>query len=257
MIATCVWGPGRMATLVVALSLLVGAASSGATADDTSAARFGARWCGGDASTDWVCHRRGAVYQAGALLPHGRAVTATEGVPISTGSLSKARLSFRGQAICTLEESSEIYPRQGPPSSLYSQEWGSSSCTSPRGKSIRLLCGQRERCPAQVRTTGTSLFKVFGTGAARSSATEEVRRQARIVSCSGFVRVVADGGVFEGGSNGRNRFVVVIVERRRVVSEEGSQESEESLKVTLSGHVPGRGDCRDQVVREQEAAVLG
>jgi hypothetical protein len=247
-----------MATLAAVWTLFVGLASYGAPADDASAARFGARWCGSDTSRDWVCHRRGAVYQAGALLPPDHAVEATEGAAISTGSLSKARLTFRSQAICTLEESSEVYPRHGPPSSLYSQEWGSSSCTSSRGKSIRLLCGQRERCPAQVRTKGTSLFKVFGTAAARSSATEEFDRRVRIVSCSGFIRVVVDNGeVLEGGSSGRNRFVVVIRQRRRVVSEEGTEEGEESLEVILSGRVPGRGDCRDQVVREQEAAVRG
>jgi hypothetical protein len=246
------WG---MTILIAAWMLLVGLGLHGSSANAFPGVDFGARWCGHDASRDWVCHQRGAVYQNGSLISRDRAVVANEG-QISTASLSKARLSFRNQAICTLEESSEIYPRYGPTNSLYSQERGASSCTSPRGKSIRLLCGRREGCPAQVRTRGTSLFKVFDTAAARSSAVEDVHRQARIVSCSGFIKViVANGEVFQGGSNGRNRFVVVITESRRVTSEEGFEEAEESLEVTLSGRIPGRGDCRDRLVREQEAAA--
>jgi len=212
-------------------------------------------WCGEDVAKDWVCWRRGVVLQQGSRIPFDHPVLAREGTPIVTASRSKARLSFKAQATCTLGELSQIFPRTGAANSLYSQKRGWSSCTDPTGTPVKLFCDDPEEpCPAEVRTKGTSLYKFSAGGTAAASISEEERHRVRIVSCSGSIRIKLENGeVFAGGPRFNGRLIVQVEELVLVLGEG----HEVRTRIIVTGQVPGRGECADRAIQMQEAAALG
>jgi hypothetical protein len=214
-------------------------------------------WCGSSDAFDWVCRWHGAVFSDGSLL--AKRIPAPSGKSVVTGPRSEAHLSFRNQANCTLGESSQIYPRDGAPNSLFSQQYGSSSCTSRLSRSaVRLLCGPAEPCPAEVRAKGTILLAFPLPGAAGASSTEALSRRVRIVLCAGFLRVTtADGDEAAGGATGNNRYVIVVEELSKHTVEEGLDEAERSTSINVIGKLAGAGDCTEPMVEAQESTTYG
>lgn len=182
------------------------------------------------------------------------------GSSVTTAPRSLARLTFKNQARCTLGglALSRIFVR-AEESSLFTQEQGYSSCTSLHGgQPINVLCKPDEPCGAEVRARGTYLVKI-PPPAATISATEIVRRVARVVVCSGFVRVriERDGSYSEstGRSSGINRYVLLIEETFRNTDHDNLNEREITLDTSVVGNQPGPGDCADPAVEEQQETV--
>jgi hypothetical protein len=184
---------------------------------------------------------------------------------ITTAPRSLARLSFKGQARCTLGgvSLSRIFVRDQVPGNLFTQEQGYSSCTTLHGGSpINILCGPAEPCPTELRARGTYLVKIEAP-AATSSSTEVVRRTARLVICAGAVRVRVSlpfTSAESGGSvSGRNRFVILVEETISHTDDEAPGEvghaSSESINLNVIGTQPGPGECASPPVREQEETI--
>lgn len=244
---------GISVSALLLVSLLAGPEGS-------KAARF-VHWCGDPAANDWVCHQKGVVFKENETISGRRAVPVEVGAAITTASRSRARLTFKNQATCRLggDELSRIHVRSGAPSALFTQEQGDSSCTSLyTGQPINVLCDPDEVCETEIRARGTVLIKVPPPGAV-ASATEVVRRIARIVLCAGFVRVrvESDGASTESasGTSGTSRYVIVVEETSRVIEHEGGRETEDSVHIGFEGREPGPGDCADEGVREQRETV--
>jgi hypothetical protein len=236
-------------------------------------------WCGSSPNKDWVCRWQDKVYAGPTretlqLLPQRQPRRILPRTHVATASDGLARLAFhgRGEANCTVgggsDTPSEVIVRW-PPGRRMQQIHGDFSCSSGDSKAPdESFCNSDgSSCRLELRSRGTYLASVAPLPEATASLTESFHRRARIVVCSGFVRVrvVGEGGEGEefGRSNGRNRFVITIDERTErtedeTVTPESSSSissSSSSVEINVIGTVPGRGRCASSFVQTQEHFV--
>lgn len=235
------------------------------------------QWCA-RLSGDSVCRWRGLVRvadQTGAalapeqLLPLHRArLLGDEGTRVTTGPNAVARLLFRGRARCSLGgngQPGDYFAHPGA-ETLFNQYLGYTTCTSLRGrtpKSASVLCSPEEPCPATLRWNGT-FFTKSESPKATSSLVDTYVRRARIVVCSGFVRVRAeDENSFAetSGTASRGSHWVIVVEEKKTTTYEETPTgpvtgTSNSVSISVSDRRHGRGACASSSIEEQEHTVV-
>lgn len=229
-------------------------------------------WCAplsGDSICEWRGQVRVADEAAGVPLSeellrrHQSRLIGSEGSRVLTGPNAIARLLFRNRARCSLGghgQAGEYFAHSGE-ERLFGQYVGYSSCTSLRGDRTEagILCSPEEKCPATMRWNGTYLVKTEAP--ATASLTDSYIRRARIVVCSGSVRVrdEEENTIAESGASGNGRWVIVVEETTSTTYAEeiGSPvtETRHSIRIEVSEHQPGRGACKATSIEEQEHNV--
>ncbi|HYJ22826.1 MAG TPA: hypothetical protein VEW07_12500 [Solirubrobacterales bacterium] len=240
-----------------------------------SAVSRGPAWCGGSETSDWVCRWLGGVFSGlgetpPQPLPWRRARPVSQSTRVFTAANGLARLSFGNEAHCTVgggsDQPSEIVARWES-DVLMRVVRGDASCTaaSPRPASEFFCDASTGPCSLKVRARGTYIAQLEPPPEALASLTESFHRHARLVVCSGFIRVEVDGGEALGSVSGRNRFVITVdetVERTEdeTVTPNGSSKvssSASGASIDVVGTIPGRGQCASSFVQSQERTVEG
>jgi hypothetical protein len=194
---------------------------------------------------------QGAVFAEGHLLSL-ESIAPVRDRRIVTRAQSTARLTFKDQAECTLDEYSVIFPRSGKRDALFTQKRGSASCVSSRPGRVRISCNPVEPCPTELRADGEFLFKTLRPPGAVASWARTRRQRIEIVSCDGFieVRVESRDGVHyaSGGGSPDNRSEIVI----EVVSK--TVRTPWGVSLYEYGSVKSKGEAGTAAAQECEAS---
>jgi len=233
-------------------------------------------WCA-PLSGDSVCRWRGLVWAAdstGASLAPGELLSprlsrliGSGGTRVMTGPNAIARLHFRNRARCSLGGNGQAGDYFAHPSEevLFNQYLGYSLCTSIRGgihREAGILCSPEETCPVTMRWNGTYFVK-SEPQEATASVTDTYVRRARIVVCSGSVRIMIDHeNAFSEGfgeASGNNRYLIVVEDiiSTTYADQIGSATtgSRHTIRIALSRQQQGPGACASSSVEEQEHMV--
>lgn len=266
------WSPILAATLVVLLHSPTAALSfPGALTGHPRA------WCGKSYSSDWVCRQQGDAYSGRSaetllLLPRLRPYLLSPGAHVATAPGGLARIALRRQGHCIVGGSDSVFSEvlvRGEPGSVLQHIQGESVCSihSPRAPVETLCDGPSGTCSAEISGRATFFLNLGAPTEAVASLTEHYERHARIVVCSGYVRVSAgdESGRSEAAASvsGNERFVITIDEVREntedeVVTPEATvKASAHASSVTLGvvGTIPGRGRCAASFVEQEERSV--
>ena len=266
-------GRFRPELLACVVCLLALAVPAGAAARFPSTP-WNRAWCArlsGDSVCRWrgqvrVADRVGAALGPDELLPPRRSrLIGGEGTRVMTGPNAEARLLFRNRARCSLGGNGQAgeyfaHPREEV---LFNQFLGYSSCTSIRGganSEVSVLCSPEERCPVTMRWNGTYFVKSEAPEAT-ASITDTYVRRARIVVCSGSIRVRAETENSFAESSGQagsgSRWLIVVEETTTTTYDEssGATGSSDSVQISVSQRRRGRGPCASSSIEEQEHTV--